>query len=75
MIRVIAMTKEFEMTHLFWKGLETDVFTEDTAPKWLRFGGIKGSTMCNRWFWGGHIMKLEVGESIKTDYNEIRRIA
>lgn len=49
-------------------------FSEDTAPNWLRFGGVEGSTMCNRWFWNDHIMTLKVGEEVKTDYRIIKRI-
>lgn len=53
---------------------KTVVFSEDTAPDWLRFGGVKGSTMCNRWFWNDHIMTLKVGDEVKTDNQTIKRI-
>ena len=49
-------------------------FTEDTAPKWLCEGGPKGSTMCNRWFWNDHVLTLDVGQSVKTDFSTITRI-
>lgn len=64
---------KFSMTHLFFD-TEPEVFTEDTAPKWLCEGGRKGSTMCNRWFWEGHVLTLEVGGSVKTDFRKITRI-
>lgn len=66
--------KTFEMTPLhFPNGSLT--FTEETAPKWLREGGHPGSTMDMRWYWNDHILTLEVGESIRTDFQEIRRTA
>lgn len=65
--------KTFEMTHLFF-GPPSEVFTEETAPKWLREGGVPGSTMDNRWFWNDHVLTLEVGKSVNTDFNNIRRI-
>jgi len=49
-------------------------FSEDDAPRWLKYGGREGSTMCNRWFWNDYIMKLEVGQKIPTDFQEIERI-
>ena len=63
---------EFEMTHLF--SGTTKTFTETNAPEWLRFGGTKGSTMDNRWFWNDHVMTLDVGQSIETDFQRIKRI-
>ena len=49
-------------------------FTEETAPKWLREGGYPGSTMDNRWFWNNHVLTLEIGQSVRTDFNTITRI-
>ena len=48
-------------------------FTEETAPKWLCEGGIKGSTMDNRWFWNDHVLALDIGESAETDFTKITR--
>ena len=62
----------FEMSHDI--GNKKIEFSEDTAPDWLRFGGVEGSTMCNRWFWNDHIMTLKVGEEVKTDFQTIKRI-
>lgn len=66
--------KAFEIQHLFNPQVKPDVFTEETAPKWLKEGGRAGSTMDNRWFWNGHVMKLGIGESIETDFRKITRI-
>ena len=49
-------------------------FQEDTAPNWLRYGGRKGSTMDNRWFWRDHVLTLEVGDTVDTDFWTIERI-
>lgn len=65
--------KQFSMRHLFF-ATAPELFSEATAPDWLRYGGKEGSTMCNRWFWNNRVMNLEVGESIKTDFQEILRI-
>ena len=64
--------KEFKMTHMFF-GPPGEPFTEETAPNWLCKGGVPGSTMDNRWFWNDHVLTLEVGETVRTDFNEIRR--
>lgn len=65
--------KSFRMHHRFFRSAPVQEFTEETAPSWLKFGGFPGSTMDNRWFWNDHVMKLEVGQSIKTDFQEITR--
>ena len=49
-------------------------FDEADAPNWLRRGGLKGSTMCNRWFWHEHIKTLNVGEYKETDFHKITRL-
>lgn len=64
--------KKFKMTHMLQSFSEE--FDEETAPRWLKFGGRKGSTMDNRWFWDLHIMNLQIGESIDTDFQTIERI-
>lgn len=65
--------KKFQIKSLDIHG-EGSFFTEDTAPSYLRFGGRKGSTMDNRWFWDEHVMKLEVGQSVCTDFSRITRV-
>lgn len=62
---------KFSMKHIIF-GSE-QIFTEDTAPSWLRFGGLAGSTMDNRWFWNKHVVTLKVGESVGTDFQLITR--
>ena len=65
------MTKQFHMTNDIFKSVTH--FDEHTAPEWLRFGGRKGSTCDMRWFWHDHVMTMEVGETIHTDFNTIER--
>jgi hypothetical protein len=55
----------FEITHSIFDTKET--FTEDDPPSWLV------SKEC-LWFWDGHVKTLAVGDSIETDFREIRRI-
>jgi len=65
--------KSFSMRHIIFRSI--DYFDEDNAPKWLKYGGLKGSTMDNRWFWNDHILTLSVGESKNTDFHVITRIS
>lgn len=66
--------KRFEMTSLF-SDAKPEEFSENDAPEWLARGGIEGSTMDNRWFWEEHVITLEVGGSVKTDFRRITRIS
>jgi hypothetical protein len=69
------MLKEFTLTSTIFVTLDTETkFNGYTAPLWLCEGGIAGSTMDNRWFWNDHVMNLEVGETVETDFNIIKRI-
>lgn len=66
---------EFEITHRVFPN-SVEHFNEHTAPDWLT--GIKtrrGSTMDDRWFWNDHVLKLEVGQTIETDFRIIKRLA
>lgn len=65
---------KFSMQHTVFKGLKPEIFDEHTAPKWLCEGGVRGSTMDNRWFWNDYVLKLEVGKSVDTDFQTITRI-
>jgi hypothetical protein len=66
--------KTFEMIHKFFKKMEPERFDEETAPDWLTSRNtIKGSTMDGRWFWNDHVLTLEVGKSIDTDFRTITR--
>lgn len=50
-------------------------FSEATAPDWLTSRNtVRGSTMDNRWFWVDHVLTLQVGESVDTDFQKITRI-
>ena len=63
----------FKMTHQVFN--DSTYFSEETAPTWLTSENtVKGSTMDDRWFWNDHVMTLEVGESIKTDFQDIKRV-
>lgn len=65
--------KQFKKTHNVTNDVE--FFDEETAPNWLKFGGVKDSTMCNRWFWNGRVITLEIGQTVDTDFSTIERIA
>lgn len=52
-----------------------EFFTELDAPKWLTAERtVPGSTGDGRWFWNEHVLTLEVGNSIDTDFSRITRI-
>lgn len=58
---------KFKMTHhIFEKSVE--YFTEESPPEWLVSKEYK-------WFYDKHVMKLEVGDSVDTDFRNIERIA
>lgn len=63
--------KTFKITHVLGA---VSVFNEETTPNWLKYGGVKGSTLDNRWFWDKHVMMLEVGQSVSTDFSVIERL-
>ena len=51
------------------------VFSEANAPDWLTSRNtIRGSTMDHRWFWEDHVLTLQVGQSINTDFQTTTRI-
>ena len=65
----------FEMTHNFFKGAP-DVFSNLDAPDWLTGENIiPGSTMDNHHFWQEHVLTLQVGDSVETDFRTIKRTA
>ena len=67
--------KRFEMRHLVFKDAPVETFTEADAPVWLTSENtVPGSTMDNRWFWKGHVLTLEVGASVDTDFRRITRV-
>lgn len=67
--------KRFEMRHDTFRDSLPSVFTELNAPTWLSSVNTReGSTMDNRWFWNDHVLALEVGETVKTDFQIIKRI-
>lgn len=69
----VVLIKEFKIEHLFFdEGV--DVVNENTAPPWLKYGGPKGSTTDNRWFWNDMVMNLRLGEIVCTDFRKITRV-
>jgi len=66
---------QFSMRHKFFKD-KVENFSESDAPDWLTGANtVPGSTMDNRWFWKDHVLTLQVGQSIETDFRTITRIA
>ena len=67
---------QFEMRHKFLAEREPETFSESDPPAWLTGKGTAvGSTMDCRWFWRDHVLTLEVGASIETDFRAITRTA
>lgn len=70
----VAGQMQFQMKHKYFPG-DPKAFSEHDAPEWLTSENtIEGSTMDNRWFWRDHVLTLEAGKSIDTDFNTITRI-
>ena len=66
---------KFKITHQIHNS-KPEYFTETTAPNWLTScNTVKGSTMDDRWFWNEHVLTLEVGKEIETDFQLITRIS
>jgi hypothetical protein len=66
---------KFLMQHLIFSESKPTQFTESTAPDWLTGEKtIKGSTMDTRWFWTEHVLTLDIGKSVLTDFHAITRI-
>lgn len=71
----MTRSKQFKMTHDFFRE-DVLLFSEHSAPDWLTGeGSVRGSTMDNRWFWERHVLALEVGQSVSTDFRTIERTA
>lgn len=67
--------KRFKLTKLWFNDLkEPEFFTEETAPSWLCDPKTRGTTMDNMWFWEGHVLTLEVGQTAETDFSRIERV-
>jgi len=63
--------KRFKMIHEIHGSVT--LFDETDPPGWL-LGGRPGSTMDLRWFWTGHVLTLDVGQSVQTECNTIIRV-
>jgi hypothetical protein len=57
--------KEFQFKHMLSRATET--YTEDKLPSWLNHKDYA-------WFRDQHLLPLEVGASVETDFNTITRI-
>ena len=57
--------KEFIAYYLFFSDCIKE-FDESNPPSWLLAD--------NGWYWRDHILKLEVGQSLKSDFQEILRV-
>lgn len=67
--------KTFEMGSLFFC-VKPEIFTEDFPPDWLSsVNTVKGSTMDQRWFYNEHVLTLDVGQSVDTDFTRIKRLS
>jgi len=65
--------KKFKIVHML--GNSCYEFNENTAPDWLTsVDTVEGSTMDDRWFWKQHVLQLDIGESVETDFHTITRI-
>ncbi len=53
----------FRMNHRYINN--TEFFTDTTPPNWLIY---------EEWFWKDHVLTLEIGKSIDTDFHTITRI-
>lgn len=64
----------FEMRHRFLT-VKPVQFSEHDAPDWLTSVNTNpGSTMDHRWFWNNHVMTLQVGQSVDTDFQTVTRV-
>jgi len=65
---------QFEMRHKILPECEPEIFSDLDAPDWLTSNNTNaGSTMDCRWFWREHVLTLEVGASVETDFRVITR--
>lgn len=55
------------MTNLIYKSDPPVQFTENDPPSWLL-------TKDYSWWWTNHVLPLDVGKSIKSDFRKIKRI-
>lgn len=69
------MEKRFRIFSKYFQKDGFYEFLESEAPEWLTSENtVPGSTMDARWFWQEHVLTLEVGESVDTDFSRIIRI-
>lgn len=59
-------TLKFSMSHLMFIG-DHDIFTSDNPPRWLKHREYK-------WWYESHVLKLQIGESIDSDFQKITRL-
>ena len=61
-----GVSKTFRMEHLFFESSPAEQFDECNPPEWLVNDAYK-------WWWIKHVLPLEVGASIKSDFRKITR--
>ena len=61
----------FKMCHKIFRR-EPILFTELSAPGWLTGADVvPGSTTDNGAFWNNHVLTLDTGQSVETDFQVI----
>ncbi|AVO22963.1 hypothetical protein HWB57_gp126 [Erwinia phage vB_EamM-Bue1] len=65
--------KQFKITHLEFPEAKPEFVPGHRPPQYLA-NRAPGSTMDMSWFWDGKVLKLDVGESVETDFRKITRI-
>lgn len=64
----------FRMTAVHGHGVRE--FGVEDAPGWLTSKNtVPGSTMDMRWFWEKHVLTLEIGKFVDTDFHRITRVS
>ena len=57
--------KKFKITHNFFDN-DIEHFDESNPPSWV--------AMDDSWWYTGYVLKIKVGESVKTDFRTIERV-
>lgn len=66
---------QLKISNKMFKKAEPQIYAEGSAPAWLTGeNSVPRSTMDCRWFWKEHVLPLNVGESVDTDFSTITRI-
>lgn len=66
--------KKFKITMIDYPDLSKPLYAAGNMPPGFLSCRAPGSTMDVSWFWDGYVLKLNVGESVNTDFRKITRI-